>query len=118
MKASVTINGAQVALYFSVEAALYIMQQPEIENMKEGDQVSFTQAAIIAYGGYKGECMANREMETLKFRDFYEYVNDSTKNGPAELATAIEAYMQSLSFCLQKKEQENGEEKKRLSRKK
>jgi len=112
MKAILTINGQIVPLYFSVEAALYIMQQPEIENMKEGDQVSFTQAAIIAYGGYKGECLANREMEVLKFRDFYEYVNDSTKNGPSELAAAIEAYMQSLSFGLQKKEEAVEEEKK------
>lgn len=118
MKASVTINGAPVALYFSVEAALYIMQQPEIDGLKEGDQISFTHAAIITYGGYKGECMANRELEKLQYRDFYEYVNDSTRNSTSELTAAIEAYMQSLSFGLQKKEEVPNEEKKRLSRKK
>lgn len=117
MKASITINGAPIALYFSVEAALYIMQQPEISNMKEGDQVSFTQAAIIAYGGYKGECMANREMEALKFRDFYEYVNDSIKS-PGEISKVVEAYMESLTNGLLIKEHPPAEEKKRLSRRK
>lgn len=119
MKASVTIHGAQVPLYFNVEASVYVAQQPEVQAVKEGDQISVTHAAIILYAGHKGECLASRSLESLQFRDFYEYVNEQTmKNDLVEVTTAVEAYMQSLTYGLPKKEPVANEEKKRLSRKK
>jgi hypothetical protein len=109
MFAEIEIKGQKIGLYFGLPALAAVSHDMEI---LEGNEVLVSMGMIVSVlnAGHENWAMIKRQRVTLKYEDFYDYVEKSMMKGdiPDELKGVMTDFGKSKLTGLV----ENGEEKK------